>query len=55
MKEVLGVIMEIIFLSVSLGIAFLLIYFGFRASRQNKTNNIDLKDIEKQGKFIGRT
>ena len=55
MKEILSVIIQIIFLSVSLGIAFLLLYLGFRSPRQNKTNNIDLKDMKTQGKFIGRT
>ena len=55
MKEIVGVIIQIIFLSVSLGIAFLLLYLGLRSPRQNKMKRIDLTDIDSQGKFLGKT
>ena len=54
MKEILGVIFQIVFLLVGLGLTFFLLYFGFRSSGKNQ-NNIDQKDIDIKGKFIGRT
>ena len=55
MKEILGVIIQIVFISVGLGSAVLLLYLGLKSSRKGQTNTIDLKDIDTKSKFIGRT
>jgi len=54
-KELIGVILQIILLLVAVGIAFLLLYLGFRSPRQNKMNNIDQTELETHHKFIGKT
>ena len=55
MKEIIGVILQMAFLLIGLGIAFLLLYFGIKSPRQNETKNLDLKDTDVKEKFIGRT
>lgn len=55
MNEILGLILQIILILAILGMAFILIYLGIKSPRQNKMNNIHLKKIDKDGKFIGKT
>jgi hypothetical protein len=51
----LGVIFQILFLLLGLGLTFLLLYYGFRSSGKGQKSNINQKDLEIKGKFIGRT
>lgn len=55
MKEIFGSILQIVFLLIGLGIAFLLLYFGFRSSRQNETKDLIKKDTDVEAKLIGKT
>ena len=53
MKEFIGLILQITFIGIGLGISFLLLYFGFISPRKKKADDPDQQSMEMKGKFIG--